>query len=258
MFILLLRYHSFSTTLFLLVSTVANKSNSYIMTNSIFPYNIIVLSNSVGNRRAVNCLSSWKAIGYKLTVFLSEIVNSAYTRAKYTVYAITAALRIRMYICKYGTVQKTRIVVMVQKTNIINNIFILQWQSWRRDILPCSWAVCVLRCPFSMDVTSTTCFTLIRSSFIHSSMALQSFVGPWSLLQFRNVFYTVCRTPWTSDQPVTRPLPKHRISAHNTGIHALNDIRTHDPSVRASEYSSCLSPRSYCDRLIRSLSGRYF
>jgi hypothetical protein len=47
-------------------------------------------------------------------------------------------------------------------------------------------------------------------SFIHSSMALQPFVRPWSLLQFRNLFYTDGRPPWTSDQPVTRPLPTHR------------------------------------------------
>jgi hypothetical protein len=40
---------------------------------------------------------------------------------------------------------------------------------------------------------------------------------------------------------------KHRINAHNTDIHALSGIRTHNPSVRASEDSSCLRPRSHCD-----------
>jgi hypothetical protein len=34
----------------------------------------------------------------------------------------------------------------------------------------------------------------------------------------------------------------------NTYIHALNGIRTHDPSVRASEDSSCLRPRGHCDQ----------
>jgi hypothetical protein len=43
--------------------------------------------------------------------------------------------------------------------------------------------------------------------FIHSSMDLQPFVGPWPLLQFHNLFYTDGRTSWTSDQPVPRPLP---------------------------------------------------
>jgi hypothetical protein len=41
-------------------------------------------------------------------------------------------------------------------------------------------------------------------------MALQPFVGPWPLLQFHNHFYTDGRTPWTSDQPVARPLPTQR------------------------------------------------
>jgi hypothetical protein len=41
-------------------------------------------------------------------------------------------------------------------------------------------------------------------------MVLQPFVRPWPLLQFRNLFYTDSRTPWTSDQPVARPLPTHR------------------------------------------------
>jgi hypothetical protein len=47
-------------------------------------------------------------------------------------------------------------------------------------------------------------------SFSHSSMALQPFVGPWPLLQFRNLVYTGGRTPWTSDQHVARPLPTQR------------------------------------------------
>jgi hypothetical protein len=46
-------------------------------------------------------------------------------------------------------------------------------------------------------------------SFSHS-MTLQSFVWPWPLFQFPNNFHTVGRTPWTSDQPVARPLPTHR------------------------------------------------
>jgi hypothetical protein len=36
----------------------------------------------------------------------------------------------------------------------------------------------------------------------------------------------------------------HRINAH-TDIHDLSGIRTHDPSVRASEESSCLRPRGH-------------
>jgi hypothetical protein len=41
---------------------------------------------------------------------------------------------------------------------------------------------------------------------------------------------------------------KPRINSNNTDIHALSGIRTHDPSVRAGEDSSCLRPRGHCDR----------
>jgi hypothetical protein len=45
------------------------------------------------------------------------------------------------------------------------------------------------------------------NSFINGSTA---FVGPWPLIQFRNLFYIGGRSPQTSDQPVARPLPTHR------------------------------------------------
>jgi hypothetical protein len=57
--------------------------------------------------------------------------------------------------------------------------------------------------------------TLSIYSFIHPSMILQPFVRPWPLFQFRNIFYTDGRAPWTNDQPVARPLPKHRIRTEN-------------------------------------------
>jgi hypothetical protein len=43
---------------------------------------------------------------------------------------------------------------------------------------------------------------------------------------------------------------KHRINAHYTYIHASSGIRTHDPSVRAGEGSSCLRPRGHCNRRV--------
>jgi hypothetical protein len=87
--------------------------------------------------------------------------------------------------------------------------------------------------------------------FIHSSTALQPFVDPWPLLQFRNLFYADGRTPWTSDQPVaSRYLHtgqhEYRINAH-TDSHAFSGNRIDDSSVRASEDSSCLRPRGHCD-----------
>jgi hypothetical protein len=99
---------------------------------------------------------------------------------------------------------------------------------------------------------------VLSDSFL---MALPAHLGPWPHIQFRNNFVTDGRTSWTSDQPVARPLPKHRTTQtqkkriHTPNIHALIGIRTHDPSVRASESSSCVRPRGYCERqyyLIRS------
>jgi hypothetical protein len=87
------------------------------------------------------------------------------------------------------------------------------------------------------------------------SMALAAHSGPWPHIQFRNHFFTGGRIHWTSDELIARPLPKHRTTQtqnkriHTRNIRALSGIRTHDPSVRASEGSSCLRPRGYCDRL---------
>jgi hypothetical protein len=72
------------------------------------------------------------------------------------------------------------------------------------------------------------------SSSSSSSMVLQP---PWTLasaFQFHDHF-TDGRTPWTSDQPVARPLSKHRSTQtqnkqiHILNIHALCEIRTTIP-----------------------------
>jgi hypothetical protein len=65
--------------------------------------------------------------------------------------------------------------------------------------------------------TRPTLCQLIHS-FINGS--LQSFVGSWPLRHFRNRFYIVGRTLWSSDQPVARPLPTRRtIQAQNKRAH---------------------------------------
>jgi hypothetical protein len=82
----------------------------------------------------------------------------------------------------------------------------------------------------------------------------QAIQGP-VLLFSSIIIFTDDRTPWMRDQPIARPVPKHMTTQtqnkhiHTPNIHALNVIRTHDPSVRASEDSLCLCPRGYCDRL---------
>jgi hypothetical protein len=80
-------------------------------------------------------------------------------------------------------------------------------------------------------------------------MALPGRSRPRPLIQVHNFSQT-------SDQLVARPLHKHRTKQtqnkriYTPNIHALSGIRTHDPSVRASEDGSCLKPRGYCDRLL--------
>jgi hypothetical protein len=63
-----------------------------------------------------------------------------------------------------------------------------------------------------LSIYMSVCLSVYLSSnylSIDLSMALQPFVGPWPLFQLLD-FYTVGRSPWTSDQPVARPLPAHR------------------------------------------------
>jgi hypothetical protein len=90
-------------------------------------------------------------------------------------------------------------------------------------------------------------------NIIFFSMALQAISGSWPFIQFRKHFYTDGRAPWTSDQLVARPLPTHRTTQtqnkriQTPNIHALSGIRTHDPSVQASEDSSCVRSRGHCD-----------
>jgi hypothetical protein len=81
-------------------------------------------------------------------------------------------------------------------------------------------------------------------------------VGPGFFFSFMIIF-TDGRTPWASDQPVPRPLPKYRTTQtqnkhiHIPNIHALCAIRTHYPSFRASEYSACLRPLGYRNRQLQ-------
>jgi hypothetical protein len=101
-----------------------------------------------------------------------------------------------------------------------------------------------------------------RSEYALKSCFLEAFFfqwlfqptqGPGLLFNSVIIFFTDGRTPWTSDQPAARPLPKHRTTQtqnkriHTANIHTLSGIRTHDPSIRASEDSSYLRPRGYCD-----------
>jgi hypothetical protein len=61
------------------------------------------------------------------------------------------------------------------------------------------------------------------------------------------ILYTVGMTPWTGISP-SQGRSLH-IEQYKHRTNTLSEIRTHDPSVRASKYGSCLRPRGHCDRL---------
>jgi hypothetical protein len=66
-------------------------------------------------------------------------------------------------------------------------------------------------------------------------MALQPFVGPWPLFSFL-ILYTVCRTPWTVDQPVSRPLPTHRTTqTQNKRTQTSMPLVGFEPTIPAFE-----------------------
>jgi hypothetical protein len=63
------------------------------------------------------------------------------------------------------------------------------------------------------------------TSLIPSSIALEPFVGPRPLFQFRNPIHS--RTPWKGDWPVARPLPTHRTTqTEQTHMHREGFERT--------------------------------
>jgi hypothetical protein len=95
-------------------------------------------------------------------------------------------------------------------------------------ILPCTYK-CLQKS------TPVNCFSFIYL-FIHLLMTLQPFVGPWPLLQFRNLFYTAGRTPWTGNQPVVRPLPTRRTTqAQNKRTQTSMSSVGFEPTIPAFE-----------------------
>jgi hypothetical protein len=99
-----------------------------------------------------------------------------------------------------------------------------------------------------------TLYTLITDeiNLLLHSVALQLFVRPGRLLQFRKFFTQTVGLlgrvigHWQG-RYLNTGQHKHTINAH-TDNHALNWFRTHDPSVRENKNSLCLRPRGHCDR----------
>jgi hypothetical protein len=92
-----------------------------------------------------------------------------------------------------------------------------------------------------------TCEITHISFFFSMDLPAHSFPRPLPLIQYRNHFsQTVELLELVISPSQGRYLHtgqhKHWINRiHTPNIHALSEIRTHDPSVRASEESSCLT-----------------
>jgi hypothetical protein len=102
-------------------------------------------------------------------------------------------------------------------------------------------------------VATLRCFSV----FLTEKLSVYGCIDFVDLGCFFSFLYTVCRTSWTGDQPIARPLPTHRTTQTqkktHTDIHTSSVIRTHDPSVRAGEDSSCLRSRGQCERSLRTV-----
>jgi hypothetical protein len=73
-------------------------------------------------------------------------------------------------------------------------------------------------------------------------MPLQSFVGPWPIYKFLNV-YTIGKTPWTGDQPVARPLPTYRTTqTRNKRIQTSMPRVGLDPKIPEFERTKTVHP----------------
>jgi hypothetical protein len=85
------------------------------------------------------------------------------------------------------------------------------------------------------------------------SMALSARWGPRPLIQFRNHFSQTVGVLGRVISPsqgryLNTEQHKQNKCIRTPNIHGLSGIRTLDSSVRASEDSSCLRRRGYCDR----------
>jgi hypothetical protein len=84
--------------------------------------------------------------------------------------------------------------------------------------------------------------TLCVGGSFFSSMAVPAHSGHWPLIQFCNHFSQTVKFLGR----VISPSQSHCLSTeqHKHRINTNRGIRTHDPSVRASEGSSCLRPEA--------------
>jgi hypothetical protein len=82
-------------------------------------------------------------------------------------------------------------------------------------------------------------FNVLECYLIHSLInqwLYKPLCWAWPALQFRNLYYTVGSTPWTSDQPVARPLPTHSTTqTQNKRTHTSMPWVGFEPAIPAFE-----------------------
>jgi hypothetical protein len=93
-------------------------------------------------------------------------------------------------------------IMMTEKILLLTSIFLCHQYMYL--VLPC--INLQVTCRSRLELFCVFKYLAAWRTLIYLSMALQPFVGPWSLFQFFNL-YIAGRTPWTGDQPVARPLP---------------------------------------------------
>jgi hypothetical protein len=162
----------------------------------------------------------------------------------------------------YGSLPYSKLVCTLNHMNQVHSPIFYLFNNQSVIILLCTSASPQWSLPFTFRVLK---FCLQHIEYFPLiaifSMALPAHSASYSVPYS---FFTDGRTPWTSDQPVAKPLPKHRTTQtqnkriHTPNIHVFGGILTHDPSVQASEDSSCLRPRGHCDRpLVTITSSNY-
>jgi len=113
---------------------------------------------------------------------------------------------------------------------------------------------------FKISVCCVSILLACYCSYLYLIREILSFVSkfrPCGLLRFRNSFWNqesfkhLGRTPWRGNRPIAWPLTTQDSITQRRNrlyVHALNGVRTHDPSVQAVQDHTRLRRRGHWDR----------
>jgi hypothetical protein len=173
---------------------------------------------------------------------------------------------------------ETKITDVVQKSSVICDMWDIYGTKHKRHCLVwCDTLWSGVTVPiFKRDIMIPSCALKIEEAGcfetsvpVYQTKRLHTFfhwlyrpLGPWPLIFRFHDHSTDGRTPWTSDELVARPLPKHRTTQtqnkhiHIPNMHDLCGIRNHYPGFRANEDSTCLRPLGYREGQTASCTRR--